>query len=363
MSETLITVDEQSSLSHYRTKGSKNGVRQYQNKDGSLTPEGYRHYAEMYGWGKRELNLNKKRDKYAQKADRIEDRMTARKERSKDGGLLDDIDRKKLAKSRSKEAIFDNLINTLRYNRSQSELRKALRNDAKTGLNTASLIDKKNERSKRDREDAKKREDEQKEISKLSDDDLNKKLARLQKEKQVSELLNERANREKGPLRAAASKLLKEAAENFARKALNEVVDQVITKAKNKAKDSFKLSDYKDVDPYSLSTDKLKAVSEAFNNAANMVRNKYPVEHEGRSPGGDNNNGGGQQQSQQTSNTSKSSGESTPSNGSVSKGQRKKMRSMASSGKSAAEIAKEFGVSESTVYKYAGEQLKKDDKS
>ena len=31
-------------LSHYRTKGSKNGVRRYQNEDGTLTPEGYRHY-------------------------------------------------------------------------------------------------------------------------------------------------------------------------------------------------------------------------------------------------------------------------------------------------------------------------------
>lgn len=31
-------------LEHYRTKGSKNGVRRFQNEDGSLTPEGYRHY-------------------------------------------------------------------------------------------------------------------------------------------------------------------------------------------------------------------------------------------------------------------------------------------------------------------------------
>ena len=31
-------------LYHYRTKGSVNGVRRYQNEDGSLTPEGRRHY-------------------------------------------------------------------------------------------------------------------------------------------------------------------------------------------------------------------------------------------------------------------------------------------------------------------------------
>lgn len=36
-------------LYHFGVKGQKHGVRQYQNKDGSLTPEGYIHY----GYGKR----------------------------------------------------------------------------------------------------------------------------------------------------------------------------------------------------------------------------------------------------------------------------------------------------------------------
>lgn len=35
---------DEHTLMHYRTKGSKNGVRRYQNEDGSLTPEGYIHY-------------------------------------------------------------------------------------------------------------------------------------------------------------------------------------------------------------------------------------------------------------------------------------------------------------------------------
>ena len=35
-------------LCHSRTKGSKNGVRLYQNKDGSLTPLGREHYRAMY---------------------------------------------------------------------------------------------------------------------------------------------------------------------------------------------------------------------------------------------------------------------------------------------------------------------------
>jgi hypothetical protein len=35
---------DEHSLMHYRTKGSRNGFRRYQNEDGSLTAEGYRHY-------------------------------------------------------------------------------------------------------------------------------------------------------------------------------------------------------------------------------------------------------------------------------------------------------------------------------
>lgn len=294
MSDILTTIDEQSSLAHFRTKGSKNGVRLYQYEDGSLTPLGREHYG-----------VGKSREK--------------KKEPEKSERQL----------SKEQKEKIENAINKFKENRrAKAEARK-----------------------KAAEEDKKKREDEQKSISKLSDDELNKKLARLQKEKQVSELLNERANREKGPLREAASRLFKEAAENFAKKALDEVVNQVIAKAKAKIreKDNFRLSDYKDVDPYSLTADKVRAVNSAFNTAANLVRNKYAIDHEGREP---SNNG-----NQNTPNQSESSGESVP------KSQRKQMRSMASSGKSAAEIAKEFGVSESTVYKYAGEQLKKDDKS
>lgn len=326
MSDILTAIDEQSSLSHYRIKGSKNGVRQYQYEDGSLTPLGRIHYG-----------VGKPREK-AKEPEKSERQLT-----------------------KEQKAKIENAIKKFKENRrAKVEARK-----------------------KAAEEDKKKREDEQKTISKLSDDDLNKKLARLQKEKQVSELLNERANREKGPLRAAASKLLKEAAENFARKALNEVVDQVITKAKNKAKDSFKLSDYKDVDPYSLSTDKLKAVSEAFNNAANLVRNKYAVEHEGRSPGGDNNNNqnNNQNQGQNNNNQNKQQNQSNnqpkkqdkkdekknekkqsdqnnkqpeqkQDNGKKLSKQQSKAKAMAQSGKTYAEIAKALGVSESTVLNY-----------
>lgn len=60
-------------LMHYRRGGEKKGVRRWQNEDGSLTPEGYKHYAEMYGWGKKlkkAEKLQEKADKAADKADK-----------------------------------------------------------------------------------------------------------------------------------------------------------------------------------------------------------------------------------------------------------------------------------------------------
>lgn len=54
MDIVLCTREEaENSLSHHGVKGQKHGVRRWQNKNGSYTSEGYKHYAEMYGWGKK----------------------------------------------------------------------------------------------------------------------------------------------------------------------------------------------------------------------------------------------------------------------------------------------------------------------
>ena len=42
--DILRMIDEREHLAHYGIKGQKHGVRRWQNEDGSLTPEGYRHY-------------------------------------------------------------------------------------------------------------------------------------------------------------------------------------------------------------------------------------------------------------------------------------------------------------------------------
>ena len=57
-------------LMHWRTKGSKNGIRRYQDESGRLTPEGYQHYAEMYGWNRRLGKISRLQDK----ADRFENK-------------------------------------------------------------------------------------------------------------------------------------------------------------------------------------------------------------------------------------------------------------------------------------------------
>lgn len=367
MNVILTSVDNTPSLLHFRTKGSKNGVRLYQYEDGSLTPLGRIHYG--VGLSKEDRKLEEKANKYLDKAELIEDRINGRKGTSAEDGVFNTSDKKKLAKFLSKAEIANNTIETRIYNREQAQLRKAIANDAKTGLDTASLIKKRNDRSDNAREELSKKIDKQKNIYKMTDQELDKKIERLQKEKVYSDLLKEQANRGKKqhPMRAAVGEMLGEAVKKIAKQSLNELVDQVI--ARSKAKNAIKLSDYKDVDPYSLSSDKLKAVSDAFNTAANLVRNKYAVDHEGRSPNDGNKNQNDNQQNQnnpqpkQQSNTPASDNRQSKKQEKKEKQEAKqkekqknkqqdRVEAMARSGKTFEEIAKSLHISEAMVYKY-----------
>lgn len=66
MADFKITRNDE--LMHYRTKGSKNGVRLYQNPDGSLTPLGERRYRDMYGYGRGDSGVNTAIDAKIQRA-------------------------------------------------------------------------------------------------------------------------------------------------------------------------------------------------------------------------------------------------------------------------------------------------------
>lgn len=315
MNVVLTSVDNTPSLLHFRTKGSKNGVRLYQYEDGSLTPLGRIHYGVGKGREKGE----------PEKSDR--------------------------QKEKELKANISNKIKQFSENR---EAEAKARTDEKEA-------------------EEKKRIDKQKNIYKMSDQELDKKIERLQKEELYSDLLKKQSARGKKqhPMREAIGQMLGEAAKRVARQSLNDLVDQVI--ARSKAKNAIKLSDYKDIDPYSLSSDKLKAVSDAFNTAANLVRNKYVVDHEGRNPNDNNNqnqNNNQQKKNQNDNPQPKQQNNDKPVSDNKSKKQEKKekqeakqkekqknkqqdrVEAMARSGKTFEEIAKSLHISEAMVYKY-----------
>ena len=70
-------------LMHFRTKGSKNGVRRYQNPDGSWTEAGLAERRKREGWGDSESRKEKKAQKRVEKAEKAlarSERHQARKE-------------------------------------------------------------------------------------------------------------------------------------------------------------------------------------------------------------------------------------------------------------------------------------------
>lgn len=84
----MVKYNQYSELYHYGIKGQKWGVRRYQNADGSLTPEGYRHY------GIQERQMLRMHGDY--------DYMT-KDQRIQFNKELDKLDSKKLAEQRVKD--------------------------------------------------------------------------------------------------------------------------------------------------------------------------------------------------------------------------------------------------------------------
>lgn len=378
---------DQQTLMHWRTKGSKNGVRRYQNLDGSLTPEGYQHYKEMYGWGDggklrpaldpdEDSDKQKRRpvgkgaiitdDEYNEildldKQDRQElldeinkDLSEAKSQLERDHVIMSyrpieigmlksratlernaghpDLEQEYLRKAKSldddaqkarkKLDKEDRLAARDEKERKRDEeaearaeeRRKIYEADQKKMVDDImARVAAKQEAARKREADAeaekKSREEEARSARSLTDDELNKAIGRLQKEKQYSDLLNERANREKGPIAAMASKLFKEAAENMARKALNAIADEATKKLVKKLSGDDGSNNKND------------------NNQSNKNDNQPNNKPQGNQPTG----GPGQK---------------------FSKGEKTRIRSMASSGNSVADIAKALGVTEDRVKDY-----------
>lgn len=113
MADFKITRSDE--LMHYRTKGSKNGVRLYQNPDGSLTPLGERHYRDMYGYGERDGGVSKAIDAQLQRAARLRQtfRPTAAKTTQASGGQKPSVRGILKPPSTSREYNQEMLYNTL----------------------------------------------------------------------------------------------------------------------------------------------------------------------------------------------------------------------------------------------------------
>lgn len=198
-------------LVHYRTKGSKNGIRQYQNEDGSLTPLGREHYG-----------VGEPREKAS----------SASTDPNK--GSQSEADANVARKLSRKE-------------------RKQLRKERKQAL-----------------------EKERKEIRNLTDADLQAKINRLKKEKELDQLIQEQANSEDSPFKRKVTELLSNAAENLAKQTMNAVVEKVVAKAKenmNKS-ESISLEKYRDKDLFTLKTDEVEKVNKMFESLGKIAENR-----------------------------------------------------------------------------------------
>lgn len=401
MSLVLVTREDLNNraLAHYRTKGSKNGVRLYQYEDGSLTPLGRIHYGVGLGRdrsgasvlrGKKQVNsdgsltktgirnvedsskrgyLNpteddvkngraverkKISDEYAEEYRKAVDNGMSKNDPSDEGRELWNKYKDRYAEAtlkdlklpvsdKNKEIVkntFEKYDVSYDYDRPSSdpnnpdkESKERLeiqenwekrfgkklseKTDKEIGKEIQEHIEgfnestkaKKEDRAKKAKEEKARLQDEIKGIRELTDDELRKRLSRLQLEKQYAELLNERNAREKSPLHQFMQKQFMNAAQNLASKSLNMATDELLKRVRDK---------------YSASQSK--------NNDADNSGSK--------------DSGGGKNPSGSSGNSGGSSG------GKFSKPEKAQIRSMAASGKSVAEIASALGVDESRVQGY-----------
>lgn len=227
--DDLLPDESDDHLEHHGVKGQEHGKRQYQYEDGTYTPLGRIHY----GIG---LGRKKKKDDSESGDSGSSEGDSAKSERRKARAERREERRKARATKREQNKIE----------------RKALKEAAEL---------------------------ERKNIRNLTDDELQARINRLNKEKQLDQLIREQSERGMSPLRQKASKLLSEAAENLAKQTLSTLTQKMVNKLGEKLdeKEAIDLGKYRDVDLFSLNSDELSKIQDAFSKAGQIAENRNKV--------------------------------------------------------------------------------------
>lgn len=112
----------QNSLMHFRTKGSKNGVRRFQNEDGTWTPLGLRERKEREGWG--DEGTSRKERKAQRQLARAERHQARRQARAEAREAAAERRRKNSLKGMT-DAELQQKINRLKMEQEYKELSKS----------------------------------------------------------------------------------------------------------------------------------------------------------------------------------------------------------------------------------------------
>lgn len=112
----------QNSLMHFRTKGSKNGVRRFQNEDGTWTPLGLRERKEREGWG--DEGTSRKERKAQRQLARAERHQARRQARAEAREAAAERRRKNSLKGLT-DAELQQKINRLKMEQEYKELSKS----------------------------------------------------------------------------------------------------------------------------------------------------------------------------------------------------------------------------------------------
>jgi len=126
----------------------------------------------------------------------------------------------------------------------------------------------------------------------LSDEELQRRINRLNMEERYDDLVSRKKNREENGLIATGKKLLAESLESFAKQTMMGLA----TKAANKLLDNskkFDINDYKDVDVTKMDADTIAKVSKWYGDALKINSSRSKLTPTNSDSGGDNNTNSG----------------------------------------------------------------------